>query len=156
MSLETKTNLNPETVEKLQTLIQMNVDSRDGFEDAAENCDDSVIARIFRERAAERSQQAMELKQLVGANLEEPKDSGTISGSLHRAWMDIRAAFGAGTASMLAEAERGEDYIKGAYDEAVKDLPGSAVSDVLHRHYAAVKLSHDGIRDLRDSYPQTS
>lgn len=156
MSIETKSELNQQTIEMLQRLIQMNLDSRDGFEDAAGHCEDSVVARIFRERAAERSQQAWELRQLVGLNLEEPEDTGTLSGSLHRAWMDLRAAFGAGTAAMLNEVERGEDFIKGAYEQAVKDNPGSAVSDVLHRQCAAVKQSHDAIRDLRDSYPNAN
>jgi uncharacterized protein (TIGR02284 family) len=68
--------------------------------------------------------------------------------------MDLRAAFGAGTHAMLSEAERGEDYIKGKYEEILKGTAGSAVTDVLNRQYRAVKIAHDRVRDLRDTYQE--
>jgi uncharacterized protein (TIGR02284 family) len=152
--METKTSLNKATVDKLQELIQVNIDSHNGFNDAASNSEDMTIGSLFRELASQRQQQAAELRTLVAANFEEPDSEGSYAAAAHRAWMDLRAAFGGGTKAMLSEAERGEDYIKGKYEEIVKECAGSAITDVLNRQYRAVKLAHDRVRDLRDTYQE--
>lgn len=155
MSAETKLNLNDETIETLQELIQINLDSQDGFQQVADKTDEISVANLFRRLASERHEQAQELKQLVSANSEEPEDSGSFAASAHRALIDIRAALGGGAKVMLIEAEKGEDKIKEKYEEALKGNPGTAVSDVLHRHYAAVKTAHDSVRDLRDAHKES-
>lgn len=154
MAMETKTSLQKETVDKLQELVQVNIDSHDGFNDAASNTEDMTISSLFRELASQRQQQAAELRTLIAANFEEPEKDGSYAAAAHRAWMDLRAAFGGGTKAMLSEAERGEDYIKGKYEEIVKECAGSAITDVLNRQYRAVKLAHDRVRDLRDTYQE--
>jgi uncharacterized protein (TIGR02284 family) len=53
---------------------------------------------------------------------------------------------------VLVEAERGEDQIKRAYEDALVRTAGSAMNDVLTRQYARVKSGHDRIRDLRDHF----
>ena len=74
---------------------------------------------------------------------------------MHRCWMKCREHFSTNdTYAIVAEAERGEDYIKAAYEDALKDHPGSAMSDILHNQHAAVKMDHDMIRDLQDNMKQ--
>lgn len=149
---ETKTNLSDETVDVLQGLIRTNIDSRDGFLEAAENVEDSALAQLFRETASQRGDQVSELSSLVAVNSEEPKQSGTSAAAMHRAWMDLRTALGGGRTAVLSEAERGEDHIRDQYQDAIKKCSISPVSDVLHRHFIQVKASHDRIRDLRDAF----
>ena len=156
MSTETKLSLTRETIDQLQELIQLNIDSRDGFNEAASQLDDMTISSMFRQLASEREQQAAELRTLVAANRQEPQDSGSMAAAAHRMLMDLRAALGGGTTSILSEAERGEDWIKGKYEEVLKGTAGSAVNDVLHRQYAAVKAAHDRVRDLRDEHKADS
>lgn len=156
MAMETKTTLRDETISALQDLIQINIDSRDGFREAADKIEDITLASIFQELSSQRNDQASELRTLVSANAEEPKKKGSAAAAIHRTWMDLRAALGGGNYAILAEAERGEDHIKDKYEAELKSVPASAVSDVLHRHYAAVKASHDRIRDLRDEYKRDS
>lgn len=150
--METKTNLDEKTIETLQELIQINLDSQDGFQQVAEKTDDTRVAQLFRSLGQERGAQAEELKSLVMVNSETPEDSGSFAAAAHRVWIDLRAALGGDAKVMLIEAEKGEDAIKEKYEEALKDEPGTAVSDVLHRQYAAVKAGHDKVRDLRDAY----
>ena len=152
MTTETKLSLSHETIERLQELTQLNIDSRDGFNESAAQMDDMTISSLFRQLAAERDQQAAELRTLVAANRETPQESGSMAAAAHRMLIDLRAALGGGTASILAEAERGEDWIKGKYEEVLKSSSGSAVNDVLQRQYAAVKAAHDRVRDLHDEY----
>lgn len=151
MTTETKVTLRDATIEGLQQLIQMNTDSRDGFQEVADKTEDIAVANLFRKLACQRDDQASELQAVVFLNCEEPRDSGSLSAAAHRLLIDIRAALGGGTKAMLSEADKGEDQIKGKYEEILKDEPATAVSDILNRHYAAVKAGHDRIRDLRDS-----
>ena len=151
--METKISLAKSTIDKLQELIQINIDSYNGFNDAADQIKDTALAELFRDLGAERSAQASELQSLVAANFEDPKDEGSFAAAAHRVWMDLRTALSSDNIqTVLDEAERGEDYIKGKYEEVLKETAGSAVNDVLQRQYAAVKMTHDRVRDMRDEH----
>lgn len=153
MPIETHHNLREETIEKLQTLIRYNIDAYDGFQKGAESIDNPNLASLFRDLAKERAAMARELQEYVEWNDEEAEDDGSIQAAVHRVWMTIRTKLNDGEPyHILAEAERGEDYIKEAYEDTLKEIPGSALNDVLQRQYARVKAAHDRIRDLRDSY----
>lgn len=152
MPVETKTTLSEETIAKLQELIQINIDSRDGFRSAAEKTEDLSIRSFFEKMVDERTAQANELARYVSFNGEEPDRSGSFAAGVHRTWMAIRDGLaGDDDYPVLAEAERGEDRIKEAYEDALKCECGSAMNDILMAQYAAVKAAHDRIRDLRDS-----
>ncbi|WP_153557190.1 PA2169 family four-helix-bundle protein [Roseimaritima sediminicola] len=153
MSLETKNTLNENTLEKLQKLIRANIDSYDGFRESAEELKDERVAALFRELAAERSAMAAELQKHVEWNGKEAEDDGSVAASVHRTWINIRSKLNGGdTQVILNEAERGEDHIKNAYEEVLKETSGSAMNDVLQSQYASVKAGHDKVRDLRDAY----
>lgn len=153
MQLETKHDLNQHTITKLQKLIQANLDSRNGFRESAEKIDDPRVAALFTEMASQRSALASELQQLVEFNGSEAEDDGSVAAKMHRLWISLRSKVNGGDAHViLIEAERGEDYIKAAYEDVLKETAGSAVNDVLTRHYAEVKAGHDKVRDLRDAF----
>lgn len=151
MSLETKTNLNDSTIDGLQKLIRYNIDSFDGFTEAADEVNNKRVSTLFRELATERSNFANELQDHVTWNGDEAVDDGSTMAAVHRTWIQVRSALNGGDAyPILCEAERGEDYIKSAYEDVLKETAGSAVNDVLNRQYRVVKSAHDRVRDLRD------
>ncbi|EMB15291.1 PA2169 family four-helix-bundle protein [Rhodopirellula europaea] len=153
MSLETKIDLNETTLEKLQKLIRANIDSYNGFHESAEELKDERLATLFRSIGDERSAMAAELQQYVEFNGKEAEDDGSVAAKTHRIWINIRGKLNGGDATViLIEAERGEDHIKEAYEDVLKDTAGSAMNDVLNAQYAKVKAGHDKIRDLRDAY----
>ncbi len=152
MATTTKLHVSPETLEQLQELIQINIDSRDGFMYAASKLEDMAIAGLFGGLANERRIQADELSRLVEFNGEEPDRSGSFSAAVHRTWMGIRdGVSGASDYAVLAEAEQGEDTILDAYRDAVQCGCTGEIHDVLIRHCAAVQAAHDRVRDLRDA-----
>ena len=153
MALESKTNLSEESVSHLQDLIQINIDSKDGFKEAAEEIKDDRIAALFRQIGQVRAKNADELQGLVALNNEEPVERGSIAAAFHRRWLDLRAKVtGGDNASVLSEAARGEEHIVEQYEETLKADPGSAISDVLHRQLAEVKAHSDQIHDLHKAY----
>jgi uncharacterized protein (TIGR02284 family) len=147
-------NLPAKSINWLQDLIQVNLDSRDGFEAGAIELKgkNSSLEHLFRNMSAERAAQAGELQSMVASNATQPQRSGRVSAAAHRAWMDIRSALGGGEHAILSEAERGEDHIKEKYEAALKDLESCTCTSTLRRQYAAVKASHDAVRDLRDTH----
>ncbi len=152
MSLETKTDLNEKTINKLQKLIRANIDSYDGFREAAEEVKDKELSALFHKLAVDRSAMAEELQRYVEWNGEEAEDDGSFAASVHRAWINVRGKLNGGDSyAILAEAERGEDHIKEAYEDVLEETAGSAMNDVLQSQYARVKKVHDQIRDMRDA-----
>ena len=153
MSIETVNNLDESTISGLQKLIRYNIDSFEGFRDAADEVKDEAVATLFRELAAERSLLAKELQNHVEISGEDSEDDGSMLAAVHRTWLKVRSLINGGDAvPILCEAEKGEDCIKAAYEDVLKDTAGSAVNDVLTQQYAKVKAGHDRVRDLRDIY----
>lgn len=151
MALETKCDLQPETIDALQDLVQTNIDARDGFRFAANEIENAAISAAFEHFANQRQEQADELASFVECNGEEARREGSYSAAVHRTWMNVRELLsGNDTNAILSEAERGEDYIKEAYETTLRSTAGSAVNDVLTRQYAQVKAAHDRVKMLRD------
>jgi uncharacterized protein (TIGR02284 family) len=136
----------------LQDLIQVNIDSRDGFRQAAESLEDLTLQSTFEHLADERDQQADELARYVAWSGEHPRRDGSVAAAVHRTWMRIRELLSSDdNHAALSEAERGEDAIVSSYEEALQTTAGSAMHDVVQHQCAAVKAAHDRIRDLRDA-----
>ncbi len=150
--METVTNLEPKTIDRLQNLIRINIDSSKGFEKAASEIEHSGTADLFRRMATERRAFAEELRRYVRMNDEEAEDSGSIKGKFHRWWIDIVGTVRDGDEhAILAEAERGEDAIKRLYEETLPPIAGNPLNRVLQDQYARIKTGHDKIRDMRDA-----
>jgi uncharacterized protein (TIGR02284 family) len=151
MTVETKQHLSPQTISALQDLIQANIDSRDGFRYAAQSVDNLTLQSAFEEVADHRDGQADELAQYVAWNGEQPRRDGSVAAAVHRTWMSVRELLSSDDLhAVLAEAERGEDAIRRAYENALQSTAGSAMNDVVLHQYVAVKATHDRIRELRD------
>lgn len=153
MNHETKTDLHKTTIDKLQKLIRANIDSYNGFHESAEEINDAKLSQLFTEIGDQRSEMATELQKFVEFNGADAEDDGSIAAKTHRIWINVRSKISGGDPhAILAEAERGEDHIKAAYEDVLKDTAGSAMNDVLSGQYRSVKAGHDKIRDLRDAY----
>jgi uncharacterized protein (TIGR02284 family) len=139
----------------LDNLIEITKDGQEGYRLAAEHATDPGLKQAFAERSANRARfvsQLQDLQARYGAR--DPEEGGSMSGSLHRAWMQIRAAVNRREdQAILEEAERGEDAAVEAYREALTHqppLPADAVTTV-QAQAMEVKEDHDFVRDLRDS-----
>lgn len=151
MQVRIEYEMDDQAVEAVQELVQMNIDSRDGLRDAAQMTEDMTISTLFEHLANEREQQANELCSFVTFNGEEPNRDGSFAAALHRSWMSIRLTFSPDDLyTLLAEAERGEDQIKRAYEDALHTTAGTPIYELLSDQYTHVTAAHDRIRDLRD------
>jgi uncharacterized protein (TIGR02284 family) len=145
-----------EIVSTLNNLIETLKDGQEGFKQSASGVDDPQLKTMFDTLSLQRSKFAGELQSEVTRLGEgEPEDSGSASGAMHRAWINIKSAVtNRDRHAILAEAERGEDSAVAAYQEAMeKDLP-APIRDLVARQSGEVKSAHDKIRALRDAAAQ--
>jgi uncharacterized protein (TIGR02284 family) len=155
--MKTKDSLTSETIGHLNDLLQLNVDSENGFNEAAEQLKEKSIVGLFIQLANQRKQNAIELQSCVSSQGEEPANEGSFVAALHRAWLQVRSLLSGGdTHAILSEAERGEDAIKGAYEEAIRVIKNGEVYSMISRQYSQVKAGHDKVKLLRDTFAKKS
>ena len=138
-------------VSTLNNLVETCKDGEEGFRKAAENVKGSDLKTLFNEYAQQRQKFASELQMEVSRIGGEATTGGSVSGAVHRGWMDIKGAFtGKDDHTILEEAERGEDVAIKSYQDALgKDLP-SDLRSVVDRQYQIVQQAHRNVRSLRD------
>lgn len=144
-------------VSVLNGLIETCKDGEEGFLKAAENVKRSDLKTVFTEYAHQRSQFASELQVEAARIGGDPAKGGSVSGALHRGWIDIKGALtGKDDHNILEEAERGEDVAVSAYREALsKDLP-SDFRSIVEKQSRQVLEAHNRIRALRDGTDDAS
>ncbi|WP_113663210.1 ferritin-like domain-containing protein [Pedobacter nanyangensis] len=138
----------------LNELIELNNDRIAGFEKVLSDIDDQNLdlKELFQEYAAQSRRFSQELTAIVAARAGEPETGNSVAGTLHRAWIDVKALFGGSDReSILSEAERGEDAIKKAYHTAIADggLTGEALEKVTDQS-RSIQKAHDTVKALRD------
>ena len=135
----------------LEDLIETCKDGQKGYQEAASHAKRSDLKTYFNEQSLERSRFAGELEaELIRLGRPDKKVTGSVGGSLHRAWIDTKVALGAGDHSILESVEAGEDDAKKSYEKAVTgDLPEN-IAQIVRRQAAAVQAAHDKVKSLRD------
>jgi len=135
---------------KLDDLIVTTIDSIRGYENAAEHADGARYSVFFREMAAERRDVVAALQAASRALGGTPSDYGSTAATIHRRWEDLRTALGGGDAAIVAEVERGEDYLKEEFERVLEDerMSGEA-REAVHRAYQSVRRGHDHARRLK-------
>ena len=137
----------------ISELIEINNDRVAGFEKAIADINDENIdlKAIFQGYAEQSRKNGQELAAIVGS-VEEVETGNSVSGTLHRAWIDVKSLFGGSDrASILSEAERGEDAIKKAYKDALSggELAPDALT-IVSSQAQGINAAHDEIKALRD------
>jgi len=142
----------------LNNLIETSKDGEQGFRTSAENAQNAELKQLFMRRAEDCARGAAELQAIVARLGEEPEDSGSVAGAIHRGWVNLKAAVAnRDDLAILEECERGEDVAKAAYRSALEktDLPAE-IRTVVQKQYDGVLRNHDEIRNLRDRFKATA
>jgi uncharacterized protein (TIGR02284 family) len=140
-------------IKVLNELITTTLDSADGYCEAAKDADNPTFKNLFSQWASERRQVVNELQEQVRILGGKPQDDGSVLASAHRMFLNIRDSLSKGDKGVVEEVERGEDYIKGKFEDALDDDDLSvSLRPVVNRAYESVIQGHDQARDLKRSY----
>lgn len=127
----------------LNGLIRACRDAEHGYHAAAQRTDSSSLKRIFENLAAERAQFADTLAGHVLRFEGIPDDSGTILGTLHRGWLDLRALVSPDEAGILHECERGERHALALYEKALDQPLPEWLRSVLQKQFESIRMTYD-------------
>jgi uncharacterized protein (TIGR02284 family) len=146
-----------DVVSILNNLIETCKDGQEGFKTCAEDIKNPELKALFTKHAQECAHAAGELQAEVIALGGTPEDSTSVSGDLHRRWVDVKSIFtGKDEEAVLNEAERGEDVALKAYKEALAEPLPANVYAIIERQFHGVQRNHDQIKALRNIARATS
>ncbi len=136
---EAKEQTHKNTVNVLQGIIEKNYDAEKGYKKAMKDAKNPALKSFLAEQAAQRSRFATTIDNRLRQLGEKPKESGSVAGSLHRAWIDIKSSVaGNEDEAVLEEVIRGE---KASVEE---------YQDVLQKHNLAPEITQELQSQLGD------
>jgi uncharacterized protein (TIGR02284 family) len=146
-------DINKDAISVVNELIETCRDGEQGFKTAAERADNPQLKQLFTSLSSQRAAFKHELEVQVETFGGKPADLGHAAGAAHRGWMAVKAALSSDDdQSILDECERGEDYAKKAYSEALEKPLPNALRPLVARQADDVRAAHDQVRDLRNQH----
>lgn len=155
------TDINKDAIDLLNDLIETSKDGQKGFETSAEDLKNPQLKTFFQQRASDCASAVRELQAEVRALGGDPETSSSVSGSLHRAWVDLKSLVtGKSDEAILNEVERGEDVALKSYKEALqkateKGVPASVLG-LIQKQLDGTQRNHDQVKALRDQVRRQS
>jgi len=143
-----------EVIDGLNSLIEICRDGQKGFAESSESLSNPAWKSFCLEQSRERAKFVGELQQQVQWLGGDPEATGSVTAAIHRAWINLKTAFGGGDSTIIAACEVGEDAAVKAYEEVLeKPLPAN-IRQVILQQYESVKASHDQVKAMRDSFDE--
>ena len=151
-------NANKDVIDVLNDLIEYSKDGEKGFKESAEDVKNPQLKAFFADRVVACQASVSELQSEVRRLGGEPETSTSISGDIHRGWVNLKSMLtGKSEEAVLNEVERGEDHALKAYKDAREKLVklGRSVSDqsymLVEKQLQGVQRNHDQVKALRDA-----
>jgi uncharacterized protein (TIGR02284 family) len=142
-----------ETEAALRNVIDTLIDSQERLQEIGDKLDDETLKRYFLAESLKRARFRGDLENILHQEgVHDVKESGTASGTVRRAWADLKSKLGGGDHALLETAEDGEDAAKKAYEDAMKEYLPLPVRQMLAGQSAHIETSHDYIKTARDNH----
>ena len=142
------------SIDALNTLIQINNDRIEGYKTAAEETEESDLKTLFSQlsRTSQNCNSALvaEVRKLGGTPIEGTKTTGKI----YRVWMDFKALVtGKSRSTILNSCEYGEEVAISTYEDVLSnhadDLTAQQQS-MLNAQCTSIKADHDRVKSLQE------
>jgi uncharacterized protein (TIGR02284 family) len=141
--------LDSSSIEALEELVQVNIDSHRGFKALSMQIEDADCRNLFREIAWRRRDHADLLLRHMHTRESEIEQHGAFRRALHRWWFHVRTSLeAANTRDLLAEAVNGEDAVEKCYERVFLLMSDGTVRDVLGAQYREVRRDHHRLHAL--------
>ena len=116
-----KEQTHKDTVKVLQNIIEKNYDAKKGYAKAMQEAKSPTLKRFLQQQAAQRGRFATAIDQKLRQLGAAPKESGSVTGAMHRTWIDLKSALANNDdEAVLEEVIRGEKASVDKYQEVIK------------------------------------
>ena len=138
--------------EGLQRLLVKNYDAEKGYIKAMQDIDHPSLRGFMQRQAAKRNSFATELDHELHLLNEKPKTDGSLAGSLHRTWMDLRDALNLNDKSaILEECLRGEQVSAEEYKQVLNNVQyPQHLRTVINNQLSKIYRTIEDLQQLED------
>jgi len=128
-----------DTIKTLNNLLTRNYDAEKGFDLAAESTDNAVLKDYFKKNSKMHYKFGHELKEEIINHGGEIDKGSSLSGDLHRTWLNMKTAVSSNTdEALLEECERGQTLAQNDYKNAVDEVSSQELTAKLANHKAEI------------------
>ena len=120
-------------LQSFNQLLEKNYDAEKGYKDAADKVQNTRMKQFLEEQAQLRYDFGHQIKSEIKAFDGEVDKGGSVKGSMHRAWMDLKSAVSSDKEeNVMEEVQRGEQSAIEEYNEVINksNLPATT-KDIL-------------------------
>ena len=149
---EAREQTHKDTVNVLQGIIEKNYDAEKGYKKAMQDAKNPALKNFLKQQALQRSTFATAIDKELRDLGESPKESGSVTGKLHRAWIDIKSALaGNDDEAVLEEVIRGEKASVEEYEDAIKNTTlAPQIHSVLQSQLNDIQGTLNRVKTLED------
>ena len=143
---------NDEKIEHLNELLHVSHDGENGYRAAATQVNDPHMKQVFEDYAVQRAGFRRDLRSEIERLGGAPADSGTLSASVHRGWLELKSAVtGGDAAAVIAACETGEDAAQAAYERVVKTGITGEARTLAENQWSKIREAHARLLNLKNS-----
>lgn len=142
-----------ENGQKVEGILEKSIDAEKGYETASKNAKVVSLKNYFTEKSRQRGNFINDLKrELSKNNSAEVESNGSITGDLHRAWMEIKSTLSVDNdEAMLEESIRGEKAALKEFEQVLEtEYLSLEMRNILSKQYSIIKNDLETIKTLDD------
>lgn len=151
---------NEDTIDVLNTLVEINNDRIEGYITASSETDDHELKTLFAEFARTSNKCKHELESEIIKLGGTPTEGTKTTGKFFRVWMDLKTALtGKNRKAIFDSCEFGEDQALKTYEKALKnDIEhlNTPLKMLITSQYALITADHYTVKSMRDALVSTS
>ena len=134
---------NNSSADILNDILETLIDSKNGYEKAAEIADRENLKNFFSRRAASRSAMSAAVRNEIIELGGEPESDGTILASAHRVFMGLSAAVQDNDEAAIEAVDTGEEHLRKKFEKALENEDLTVSAKTMLRSYQG-ELRADG------------
>lgn len=139
-----------ELIQTLHDLAQICCDGEAFYRDVAAKIQDSALRDAVQEVGRVRGALCHDFAECLREQGERPSGTGTVYGSLHKLYAELRARFSNDADRIyVAELEEAEDRLLSAMEVALLKLEPAGAREVVRRYMPAARTAHERMRELK-------
>ena len=139
---------------KLNELLEKTYDAEKGFKKAADHTDHSYLKEYFEKKAEQRKDFGFQLKTEINSFGQKAETGDSMTGKIHRTWMDVKALFSSDSEeAMLEEAIRGEKAAIAEYEDVLSETTLPPTTEMLlQKQKDSIQSALSTVKNLENSF----